>query len=321
MDGKPFGRYQLLEMLGEGGMGQVFKAFDTLTDRIVAIKILPPETATHRDFQDRFRLEARITAGLREPHVVPIHDFGEIDGRLYLDMRLIEGSDLKQIIADSGPQPATRVVALIDQIASALDAAHSAGLVHRDIKPSNILVTDNDFAYLIDFGIARAAGEAGLTSTGTTIGTFAYMAPERFSTGSADARSDVYALACVLCECLTGHQPFPGESLEQQISAHLTTPPPLPSTADVDIVPVFDDIVRRGMAKDPADRYSSAGELVAAAKAALASYRPDRTAPATLTKGRAPRNIDDDHNAVSKRRRLLIGMALAVAISIGAVCI
>ncbi|MFE5474850.1 serine/threonine-protein kinase [Nocardia sp. NPDC056541] len=321
MDGKPFGRYRLLEKLGEGGMGQVFKAFDTLTDRIVAIKILPPEAAPHRDFQDRFRLEARITASLREPHVVPIHDFGEIDGRLYLDMRLIEGSDLKRIIADSGPQPAARVVALVDQIASALDAAHSAGLVHRDIKPSNILVTDNDFAYLIDFGIARAAGEAGLTSTGTTIGTFAYMAPERFTSGSADARTDVYALACVLFECLTGQQPFPGDSLEQQISAHLTTPPPRPSNADVDIVPVFDDVVTRGMAKDPADRYSSAGELAGAAKAALASYRPDGTVQATLPKGRSPRNPDDTHNAVPKRRRLLIGASLAAAVSIGAACI
>ena len=150
--------------------------------------------------------------------MVPIYDFGEIDGRLYVTMRLIEGRDLQSMLAE-GPLRPARAVWIIEQIASALHAAHRIGLVHRDVKPSNILIAEDDFAYLIDFGIARAGGETGLTSTGATIGTWAYMAPERFTTGQIDPRSDIYALACVLHECLTGSRPFAGDSLEQQVAA------------------------------------------------------------------------------------------------------
>ena len=160
-------------------------------------------------FQQRFRREAHAAAQLNEPHVVPIHTYGEIDGRLFVDMRLIEGRDLQTVLA-AGPLAPERAVRIIEQVAKALHAAHQVGLVHRDVKPSNILVDDNDFAYLIDFGIARAAGETGLTSTGATIGTWSYMAPERFRAATADARADIYALACVLYESLTGQLPFPG---------------------------------------------------------------------------------------------------------------
>src|SRR6201997_3726311 len=158
-------------------MGEVWRAFDTAIDRMVALKVLPANFADDPVFQERFRREAKAAAGLDEPHVVPIYDFGEIDGRLYVTMRLIKGRDLQTVLAD-GPLSPERAVAIIEQVAQAVHAAHRVGLVHRDIKPSNVLLGDNDFAYLIDFGIARAAGETGLTSTGVTIGTWSYMAPE-----------------------------------------------------------------------------------------------------------------------------------------------
>ena len=211
MDATPFGHYQLQELLGRGGMGEVYRAYDTNTDRIVAIKVLPPQLANDGTFQQRFRRESQAAAGLNEPHVVPIHGFGEIDGRLYLDMRLIEGRDLGTILKDSDKPPgAAFAVNVVEQVAAALDAAHEAGLIHRDVKPSNILITEHDFAYLIDFGLARTAGEEGVTTAGNTLGTVAYMAPERFEAGYADPRSDVYALTCVLYECLTAFAAVPG---------------------------------------------------------------------------------------------------------------
>jgi serine/threonine protein kinase len=272
-DGTPFGRYRLLSLLGRGGMGEVWRAFDTDTNRVVAVKLLPANLAHDPQFEQRFRREANAAAGLNDPHVVPIHHFGEIDGRLYVDMRFIEGRDLHRLIAD-GPMHPSRAVAIIDHVASALDAAHRIGLMHRDVKPSNILIGERDFAYLIDFGIARAANDTSMTSTGAVIGTWAYLAPERI-TGKADHRADVYALTCVLHECLTGQQPFPGTSIEQQIGSHLGLPPPRPSAVR-DTVPIqFDDVIAKGMAKNPDDRYSTVGELASAASAAI-------TTPTTL---------------------------------------
>lgn len=201
--------------------------------------------------------------------MVPIHDYGEIDGRLFLDMRCVEGQDLATLLESGALSPA-RTVSIIGQIAAALDAAHGINLVHRDIKPSNILVTPDDFAYLIDFGIARASDETSLTTSGATVGTLAYMATERFASGSYDARSDVYSLACVLYECLTGAKPFPGPSAERQIAAHLTEPPPKPSVTAAGVPIAFDAIIAWGMAKDPADRCPTAGGLAAAARTALA---------------------------------------------------
>ncbi|MDT5302086.1 MAG: eukaryotic-like serine/threonine-protein kinase, partial [Mycobacterium sp.] len=203
MEGTPFGRYRLIELLGRGGMGEVWRAHDTSIDRTVALKMLLPHFAQDPQFDQRFRREARAAARLDDPHVVPIYDVGEIDGRLYVTMRLINGVDL-QTLLDAGPLDPGRAVHIIEQIASALHSAHQIGLVHRDVKPSNILLAHNDFAYLIDFGIARATGDTALTSANTTIGTWAYMAPERFNAGEIQPSSDVYALACVLYQCLTG---------------------------------------------------------------------------------------------------------------------
>lgn len=270
MDGAPFGRYRLVELLGRGGMGEVWKAFDTATQRVVAVKVLPAQLASDPVFEERFRHEAFAAAGLTNPHVVPIHNFGEIEGRLYVDMRLIEGQDLEHLLG-RGPLEPRRAVKIVEQIASALHAAHRIGLVHRDVKPSNILVAEDDFSYLIDFGIARAAGDTKLTATGNVVGTWPYMAPERFTSGQADSRADIYALTCVLYECLTSSRPFPGDSVEQQIAGHLTTPPPRPSISRPDVTPELDAVIAAGMAKDPDERYSTTVELARAASSALAT--------------------------------------------------
>ena len=169
---------------------------------------------------------------MNNPHVIPIHHYGEIDGRLYVDMRLVEGTDLHSVLAD-GPLEPARAVRIIEQVAKALHAAHKVGLLHREIKPSNILLDDEDFAYLNDFGIARAVDETRMTKSGNTIGTFAYIAPERLDTRIAeDARADIYSLACVLYECLTGSPPFPGDSMGPLVNAHLNAPPPRPRSAN-----------------------------------------------------------------------------------------
>ena len=283
-----FGHYELRELLGRGGMGQVFRAYDAATDRIVALKVLPPHMAEDDEFQQRFRREARIAASLNDPHVVPIHSYGEIDGRLYVDMRLIEGRDLDHYIAEHGGRlSAERAVAVIEQVAAALDTAREVGLIHRDVKPSNILITQaRDFVYLIDFGIARAAADTALTHTGHTMGTVAYMAPERFR-GTTDHRADVYSLACVLYECLAGKRPYPGDSFEEQLNGHLNTPPPRPSLVASGISPALDEVVARGMAKDPDQRYQTAIEFAEAARAALAGANY-ASAPGTAPYAAAP---------------------------------
>ena len=213
VEGTPFGRYRLIELLGRGGMGEVWLAHDTEIDRVVALKMLLPHYAQDRTFKQRFRREARAAARLDDPHVVPIYDVGELDGRLYVTMRLINGRSLENLLHD-GPLKPERAVGIVEDVAAALDAAHRVGLVHRDIKPSNILIADNDFTYLIDFGIARAADETRLTDTGVAPGTTSYMAPERFDErpDEEDARVDIYALACLLYESVTGRPPFAGSS-------------------------------------------------------------------------------------------------------------
>ncbi|GAA3230188.1 hypothetical protein GCM10017691_22920 [Pseudonocardia petroleophila] len=266
-----FGPYRLEELVGRGGMGEVYRAYDTRRDRIVALKRLPAHLAADPDFRARFRKEAAVASRLTEPHIVPIHDFGEIDGRLFLDMRLVTGRDLADVLAEGGPLAPARAVPIVAQVASALDAAHASGLLHRDVKPANVLLT-GDFAYLADFGVARAVDgsrDSALTATGATVGTLGYMAPERFLGDAVDHRVDVYALACVLFELLTGRTPFAGVTGPALMHAHLSTEPPAPSRLVGGIPTALDAVVARGMAKDPAHRFASAGELAAAATRAL----------------------------------------------------
>ena len=287
VEGTPFGRYRLVELLGRGGMGEVWRAHDTDTDRIVAIKLLPAHFSDNEEFQRRFRREAHAAARLNTPHVVPIHNYGEIDGRLYVDMRLIEGRDLQTVLAD-GPLEPARAVRIIEGVALALHAAHQVGLLHRDVKPSNILLDSNDFAYLIDFGIARALDETRMTKSGNTIGTFQYIAPERLGTRpQEDARADIYSLACVLYECLTGRPPFAGDTMAGLVAAHLNTPPPRPSSINPNVPATFDQVVATGMAKDPDRRYATTVELADAALDAITTPLASPSEPTLL--GDAPR--------------------------------
>ena len=206
--GSQIGPYRLRRLLGKGGMGEVYEAEDTVKDRIVALKLLPEAVSHDPVFRKRLQREAHSAGRLQEPHVVPIHDYGEIDGLLYVDMRMIDGTDLRKMLKRYGPMTPARAVAIVRQVASALDAAHESGVMHRDVKPENILITRDDFAYLVDFGIANAATDEKLTELGTAVGTYAYMAPERFTNDEVTYRADVYALTCVLHECLTGSQPY-----------------------------------------------------------------------------------------------------------------
>lgn len=267
-------------------MGDVWRAYDTSTERVVAVKVLPTEYVHDPQYQERFRREARSAASLDEPHVVPIYDFGEIAGRLFVAMRLIRGKDL-QAILDQGALDPHRAVKIVEQIASALYAAHRIGLFHRDVKPHNILVAEDDFAYLIDFGIARTATDSRLTATGRLIGTPAYMAPERFKDGTADATADTYALTCVLYQALTARLPFPARDPQQMIAAHLLEPPPKPTDFVNKVPSGMDAVVATGLAKDPRNRFLTAKDLAQAARAALETPRPSPTLPSTRPRAEA----------------------------------
>ncbi|MCV7361927.1 serine/threonine-protein kinase [Mycolicibacterium neworleansense] len=277
--GTRFGPYDLKSLIGVGGMGEVYRAYDTVKERTVAVKLLRTEIAADASFQERFRRESRVAARLQEPHVIPVHDFGEIDGVLYIDMRLVEGASVKELLRTNGPLTPERATGIVAQVASALDAAHADGLVHRDIKPENVLLTPDDFAYLVDFGIAHVGGEASVTMTGVLIGSSAYMAPERFSGGPVGPAADVYALTCLLYEMLIGRPPFETGDLRQLMSAHMFSPAPRPSIMRRGIPRAFDEVVAKGMAKDAVDRYPSAGELAKAARAAATSAGAPPPAP------------------------------------------
>jgi serine/threonine protein kinase, bacterial len=274
-EGSQFGPYLLRRLVGRGGMGDVYEAEDTVRERIVALKLMSETLSMDPIFRQRMQREARTAGRLQEPHVVPIHDYGEIDGQLYVDMRLIDGEDLAGMLKRYGPLTPPRAVAVIRQIGSALDAAHAAGVTHRDVKPENILVSGDDFAYLVDFGIASATADEKLTQLGSTVGTLYYMAPERFSDAEVTYRADIYALACVLYECLVGTTPYRGDQLSV-MGSHISQPVPRPSVSRPGIPAAFDQVIARGMAKDPADRYPTCGDLSAAAYAALATPDKDR---------------------------------------------
>jgi serine/threonine-protein kinase len=211
---------------------------------------------------------------LQEPHVIPVHDFGEIDGVLFIDMRLVNGGSLKDLLRSGGPLEPKRAAVITGQVAAALDAAHADGLVHRDVKPENVLLTPDDFAYLVDFGIARADNDPSMTATGSVIGSCTYMAPERFSGGRVGPEADVYSLACLLYECLTGTTPFESAEPPQLMNAHMFSPPPRPSIMRRGIDKNFDVVIARGMAKQPAARPASAGALARAASIAASSIPP-----------------------------------------------
>ncbi len=295
MTGRQFGPYRLDRLIGRGSAGEVWLAHDTVARRTVALKILSVTARQDPDYRRRFEREAGIGARLDNPHVVPIHTFGEQHGQLFLDMAYIPGVDVAGLLR-IGPMDPAQAVDLVAQVAQALDAAHAAGLVHRDVKPANIIVHASGFAYLIDFGIAHVSNQTNITATGFTVGTVAYMAPERF-TGSADSRSDIYSLACVLYECLTAQRPFGDTDPVQQLHAHLKNDPPRVGSAPESL----NAVIARGMAKQPADRYGSAGELARAALAALGMAQPISRTPPVLEQPGPTRQLPappDQHHPV-----------------------
>ncbi|OBI48131.1 protein kinase [Mycobacterium kyorinense] len=317
--GTLFGPYELQALLGRGGMGEVYRAYDTGKDRTVALKLLRPELAADTTFQQRFRRESRLVARLQEPHVIPVHNFGEIDGVLYIEMRLVEGGNLKAMLRQSGALDPGRAVSIVAQVAAALDAAHADGLLHRDVKPQNVLLTRTDFAYLVDFGIARSTSDTSGTSAATLSGTYLYMAPERFSGGPVGPHADIYSLTCVLYECLTGQPPFPQGELDQLLGAHLLTPPPRPSQIRPDLGLAFDEVIARGMAKQPGERFPSAGEL---AQAANTAWVWSAGVPSSVAKRPDPSPTDPSltpHQAASSRHRWPLLVAGAAAVLIAAV--
>ncbi|ORV56900.1 serine/threonine-protein kinase [Mycobacterium fragae] len=324
--GTTFGKYNITRLLGKGGGGAVYEAYDTDKGRTVALKILAEEFSHDATFRTRFQRESQAAAILQEPHVIPIHDWGEIDGNLYIDMRLVQGQTLLDLI-EKGPLEPARAVAIISQVGAALDAAHAEGLIHRDVKPQNIIVTPADFVYLVDFGIAEAKGDSRLTTAGTQLGTLNYMAPERFDDSVTTPAVDVYSLACVLYESLTGKVPFATESLEHLVAAHIASPPPQPSVANPRVPAALDAVVARGMAKEPDDRYGTAGGLGRAAQRALGatsvggpSPTIQGTRPVAIPSGGATDGLTTaglgTHDSTKRRRGWVLPTVIAVAASL-----
>jgi ABC-type branched-subunit amino acid transport system substrate-binding protein/streptogramin lyase/predicted Ser/Thr protein kinase len=270
--GSTFAGYRVESLLGRGGMGVLYRATDLSLDRPVALKLIAPELAEDERFRSRFLKEPRLAAALDHPHVVPIYEAGEHEGQLFLAMRYVEGSDLKSVLEHEGKLAPERALAVLAQVADALDAAHRRGLVHRDVKPANVLLDEDRHAYLTDFGVSKQLGGLS-TDTGRVVGTLDYLAPEQIRGEKVDGRADCYALACVLYECLDGAPPFRHETEAQTLWAHMQEPPP-----GVPGYPELDPVLRRGLDKEKEGRYASCGELVAAASSALGFEPPARRA-------------------------------------------
>jgi outer membrane protein assembly factor BamB len=254
--------YRIESFVGRGGMGVVYRALDLALDRKVALKVLSPELAADDHFRERFLRESRLAASLDHPAIVPVFDAGETRGQLYIAMRLVEGTDLKALLREEGKLEPARALAIVGQVADALDAAHERGLAHRDVKPSNVLVDSRGHAYLADFGLSRRLGEAASElGAAQSLGTVDYVSPEQIRGEELDGRADVYSLGCLLHECLTGAPPFRRDSDVATLFAHLEQAPVGP--------PGLEAVFAKALAKAPDDRYQTGRELIAAARAAL----------------------------------------------------
>jgi len=255
-------------------MGVVYRAEELALQRPLALKLILPEHSEDARFRERFRRESRVAASIDHPNVIPILEAGDEDGMLFISMRLVEGTDLRALIAAEGHVQPLRAARIVSQVGAALDAAHARGLVHRDVKPANVLLARADHVYLSDFGLAKQADEAGgLTRQGSIVARAEYVAPEQLLEDRVDALTDVYALGCLLFEALTGEAPFAGGADGPAMLAHVNSPPPSPLERRPDLPPAFDDVVRRAMAKEPSDRYQSAGDLGKAALVAAGELR------------------------------------------------
>jgi serine/threonine protein kinase len=340
--GAEFAGFRIERALGHGGMGIVYLAREVRLDRDVALKVIRTELAEDERFRERFREETRIAASIEHPRVVTVFGAGERDGLMFVSMRYVPGRDLGRLTAARGPLPTDEAASLIAEVADGLDAVHAAGLVHRDVKPANVLVgeagpaDDGPAAFLTDFGLAKiAASTSGLTATGEVIGTVDYMAPEQVEGRRVDARTDVYALGCVLFHAVTGEVPFPERESSAKMWAHLNEPPPAVGSRGGGRA-ALDPVIRRAMAKDPADRFPSAGDLGRAAVAATrgeAVTEPEHpvgvgeAAPAaetiplpaaTAPTERRPRRPREKRRRVRRILIPLIALLVAAALTFGA---
>jgi serine/threonine protein kinase len=330
---REFAGYRIDGVVGRGGMGVVYRATDLALDRSVALKVLVEELAQDPVFRQRFVAESKAAASLEHPHIVPVHAAGEHDGVLYLAMRLIPGRDLRAALQADGRLPPSRAGPVIAQVAGALDAAHAAGIVHRDVKPANVLLDRDEHAYLGDFGLSRRTAGAGamLTRTGQVLGTLDYLAPEQIRREAATPQTDVYALGCLAFHVLTGAVPFPAETEEAKLWAHLSEAPPRLADVVPGLPPAFDRAIRHALQKDPGRRFASAGELGTALQEAAGgaqarvfeetrvrtvprrrAARPEPAATRSMPDGRPPlvAAATDPFNMVVLAALLAIGFAL-----------
>jgi serine/threonine protein kinase len=274
--------YRIESVIGRGGMAVVYRAEDTRLGRKVALKLLTPSLSDQHQFQQRFIQESRLAASLDHPNIIPIYQAGNADGLLFIAMRYVVGPDLKAALSGDTRLTPSRTLRLIEQIGDALDAAHELGLVHRDVKPGNVLLTSvhekSDHVYLTDFGLTKRASSltGGLTGTGNFLGTIDYVAPEQIAGKPVDAHTDMYALGCLLFECLTGQVPFHRDDDAATLWAHLVDMPPPVTAARSDLSPAVDAVIGRAMAKAPEDRYDSCQELTRELKGALDVATPVR---------------------------------------------
>jgi ABC-type oligopeptide transport system substrate-binding subunit/class 3 adenylate cyclase/tRNA A-37 threonylcarbamoyl transferase component Bud32/outer membrane protein assembly factor BamB len=276
--GSDIGGFRVLDFLGAGASGAVYLAEDVMLERRVALKVLGPEFARDERFRERFLRESRLVASLEHPNIVPIYAAGEADGALFIAMRFVEGGDLRRLLERVARLAPERAVAIVSQVAAALDAAHAKGLAHRDVKPGNILLAPiggAELAYLADFGLAKHASTAmSLTGERAFVGTVDYIAPEQVEGRPVDGRADVYSLGCVLFECLAGTPPFERENELAVIHAHLSVPPPRASERRPELPEQLDEVIAGALVKRPEGRYPTAGEFAAAARAAVAGLEP-----------------------------------------------
>jgi serine/threonine protein kinase len=269
--------YRLEEQIGAGGMAVVFRARDERRGRLVALKIMTPALAADERFRERFAREAQAAAAVDDPHILPFYEAGEFEGLLYMAIWLVRGGDVKSLLTRAGPLPPARVASIISPVASALDAAHAAGLVHRDVKPANMLLDSYpgrpDHVYLSDFGLSKAAQATGLTGSGQFVGTPDYTAPEQIAGRAVDGRADQYGLACAAFELLTGTVPFHLSEGVAAIYAHLSKPPPALTSLRPDLATAADPVLARALAKSPGDRYPDCREFADALRHALGAGR------------------------------------------------
>ena len=319
--GTVLGGYEITSLLGRGGMGVVYLARDPKFGRSVALKVLAPEFSGDENFRSRFVRESQMAAATDHPNIIPVYDTGEAEGVLFLAMRYVEGTDLREVIKDQGRLELGRAVSIVSQIGSALDAAHARGLIHRDVKPANVLLTtlgdggeSLDHVYLTDFGLTkRSDSRSRLTETGGFMGTIDYMSPEQIEGKEVDERTDLYALGCLFYECLTGAVPYERDSDVAVMYAHMMDERPLVSTLRPEVPAELDDIVARSMSRDRNDRFPTAATMLGEVRRAFGMSDakgpvPAPARPATTTASASRRR--------SSSPRLVLGLAALLAIGV-----